>query len=56
LRLKQIADVTERSPQCIEGSGLGLAQVRFDLGKGLFDRVAMMPLNDCFLLTFSPVA
>jgi hypothetical protein len=54
--LKQIADVTERSPVRVERSGLGLAQVGFDLGEGLFDRVAMMPLNDCFLLTFSPVA
>jgi hypothetical protein len=54
--LKQIADVTERSPVRVERSGLGLAQVRLDLGKELLDRVAMMPLNDCFLLTFSPVA
>jgi hypothetical protein len=56
LRLKQIADVTERSPECVERSGLSLAQVRFDFGKGLFDRFAMMPLNDCFLLTFSLMA
>jgi hypothetical protein len=44
LRLKQIADVTERLPQRIEGAGRGLAQVRFDLGKGLFDRVVMVTL------------
>jgi hypothetical protein len=56
VRLKQIADVAERSPERVERSGLGLAQVRLDLGKGLFDRVAMMPLNDCFLLTFSLMA
>jgi hypothetical protein len=49
LRLKQIADATERPPECIKGASFGFAQVRFDLGKGLFDRVAMMPLNDCFL-------
>jgi hypothetical protein len=54
--LKQIADVTERSPVRVERSGLGLAQVRFDLGERLFDRFAMMPLNDCFLLTFSLMA
>ena len=56
VRLKQIADVAERSPERVERSGLGLAQVRLDLGEGLFDRVAMMPLNDCFLLTFSLMA
>src|SRR5215210_8063750 len=35
--LKEIADVTERSPQRVQRSGLGLAQVRFDLGEGLFN-------------------
>jgi hypothetical protein len=35
--LKQIADVTERSPVRVERSGLGLAQVGFDLGEGLFN-------------------
>jgi hypothetical protein len=30
--------------------------VRFDLGEGLLDRIAMMPLSDCFLLTFSLMA
>ncbi|GEO16918.1 hypothetical protein [Microvirga aerophila] len=35
--LKQIADVTERSPKRVERSGLDLAQIRFDLGKGLLD-------------------
>jgi hypothetical protein len=56
LRLEQITDVAEGAPERVERSGLSLAQVGFDLGEGLFDRVAMMPLNDCFLLTFSPVA
>jgi len=31
--LKQIADVTERAPKRIEGSGLGFAQVCLDLGE-----------------------
>ena len=56
MRLKQIADVAERSPERIDSSGFGFAQVRLDLGKGLLDRIAMMPLNDCFLLTFSLMA
>jgi hypothetical protein len=54
--LKQVADVAERSPERVNGSGFGFAQVRLDLGKGLLDRIAMMPLNDCFLLTFSLMA
>jgi hypothetical protein len=56
LWLEQVTDVTERSPERVERSGLGLAQVRLDLGEGLFDRIAMMPLSDCFLLTFSLMA
>src|SRR5919107_3276415 len=32
-------DVAERSPERVERSGLGLAQVRFDLGKGLFNGI-----------------
>ncbi|MBM6584400.1 hypothetical protein ILT44_29845, partial [Microvirga sp. BT689] len=56
MRLKQVADVAEGAPERVERSRLGLAQVCLDLGKGLFDRVAMMPLNDCFLLTFSLLA
>jgi len=35
LWFEQVADLTERSPERVERSGLGLAQVRFDLGKGL---------------------
>ena len=35
LWLKQIADVTERSPVRVERSGLGPAQVGFDLGEGV---------------------
>jgi hypothetical protein len=34
LPLKQFADVAERSPERVERSGLGLAQVCLDLGKG----------------------
>jgi hypothetical protein len=30
--------------------------VCFDLGEGLLDRFAMMPLNACFLLMFSLMA
>jgi hypothetical protein len=56
LRLKQIADVTERSPERIKGASFGFAQVRFYLREGLFDRFAMVPLNGCFLLTFSLMA
>jgi hypothetical protein len=56
LGFEQVADLTERSPERVERSGLGLAQVRFDLSEGLFDRFAMMPLNACFRLTFSPMA
>jgi hypothetical protein len=39
LRLNQIADVTERSPKRVKRSSLGLAQVRFDLGEGLFNGI-----------------
>jgi hypothetical protein len=53
LWLEEIADTAGGPPERLDSSGLGLAQVCFDLGKGLLDRVAMMPLNDCFLLTFS---
>jgi hypothetical protein len=56
LWFEQVADLTEGAPERVERSGLGLAKVRFDLGKGLFDRIVMMPLNDCFLLTFSLMA
>jgi hypothetical protein len=56
VRLEEIADVAEGAPERVERSGLGLAQVRLDLGEGLFDRIAMMPLSDCFLLTFSLMA
>ena len=31
VRLEEIADVTDGSPECIDCSGLGFAQVRFDL-------------------------
>jgi hypothetical protein len=54
--LEQVADVTEGPPERVERSGFSLAQVRFDLGEGLLDRFAMMPLNACFRLTFSPMA
>jgi hypothetical protein len=56
LWLKQVADVTESAPERIQGAGFGFAQMRFDLSKGLLDRIVMMPLNDCFLLTFSLMA
>jgi hypothetical protein len=49
-------DVAEGPPERLKGAGFGLAQVRFNLGKGLLDRFAMMPLNACFRLTFSPMA
>jgi hypothetical protein len=45
LRLEEIADHTDGSPERIKGSGFGLAQMRFDLGKGLLDRFAMMALS-----------
>ncbi len=37
-------------------TGRRLAQRRLELGKYLLNRFAMMPLNDCFLLTFSLMA
>jgi hypothetical protein len=54
--LEQIAYVAEGAPERVKGAGFGFAPVRFDLGKGLLDRFAMMPLNDGFLLTFSLMA
>ena len=36
---EQVADVTEGAPERVERSGLGLAKVRFDLGKGLFNGI-----------------
>jgi hypothetical protein len=56
LRLEEVADVAEGVPERVKGSGFGLTQVGFNLSEGLLDRVAMMPLNDCFLLTFSLMA
>jgi hypothetical protein len=44
------------SPERLDGSSFGFAQVRFNLGEDLLDRIAMMPLSDCFLLTFSLMA
>jgi hypothetical protein len=46
--LKQIADVTERSPVRVERSGLGLAQVGFNLGEGVFNwiRIGAISCND----------
>ena len=37
--LEEIADVAEGSPKRVERSGLGLAQMCFDLGEGLLNRV-----------------
>jgi hypothetical protein len=54
--LKEVADIAEGSPERLKRSGFSFAQVCFDLGKGLFNRFAMMPLNDCFLVTFSLMA
>jgi hypothetical protein len=51
-----IADIPDGMPVRIKNSGFGIAQLYFDLGKGLFNRFAMMPLNDCFLVTFSLMA
>jgi hypothetical protein len=35
--LEEVADVAEGAPERVERSGLGFAQVGFDLGKGLFN-------------------
>ena len=43
--LKQIADVTERAPERVERSGLGLAQVGFDLGEGLFNWIKIRRIS-----------
>lgn len=43
--LEQVADVTARSPERIDSSGFGFAQVRLDLGKGLFNRVQVRPVR-----------
>ena len=51
-----IADIPDGAPERVKGAGFGFAQVRLDLGEELLDRVAMMPLNDCFLLRFSLLA
>jgi hypothetical protein len=56
LGFDQIADVADGMPERIKRSGLSFAQVRFHLGEDLFNRFAMMPLNDCFLVTFSRMA
>src|SRR5215213_464649 len=37
LRLKEIADVADGSPEVVKGSGSGFAQVCLELGKGLLD-------------------
>src|SRR3954462_13223345 len=39
LWLEEIADVAEGSPERLDGSGFGLAQVGLDLGEGLLDRI-----------------
>jgi hypothetical protein len=39
LWLEQVADVTEGSPERVERSGLGFAQVCLDLGEGLLSGI-----------------
>ena len=51
-----IKQFTDRSPEHLLGACARFAQERLELGKELFDRFAMMPLNAFFVLTFSLMA
>jgi hypothetical protein len=44
-----IQEFADRAPGGFCGPGFGLADQVLELGEQLLDRVAMMPLNDCFL-------
>ncbi|MFD2222718.1 hypothetical protein ACFSM9_02980, partial [Microvirga arabica] len=49
LSLDPSADLPNGAPERVKGAGFGFTQMCLELGEELLDRVAMMPLNDCFL-------
>jgi hypothetical protein len=56
LRWEAVEQVADGGPEHLLGACARFAQQRLELGEELLDRFAMMPLNDCFLLTFSLMA